>query len=171
MKTDAPRQTYFDPATEQVKLDAKDKKILDQLYRNARVPLSDIARKTGIPKDSVLYRVRRLEKLGVVRYVAILNPSKIGHPIFKFVNLILHNFHPKEEERFVSFIKSHPNIIYSAKTSGRYDYTIAICAKSLRHFDEVMKVLRTEYSSIIKDFETVDILEEYKYDYMIDLIS
>src|SRR3989344_3161692 len=138
---------YFRYDVEKIKLDSKDKKILELLYKNSRTPVSEIARKTGIPKDSVLYRVKRLEKLKAVTYITIINPV------------------------FIGFITTHPNIIYSAKTSGRYDYTIAISAKSLKHFDEIMKLLRTKFSDIIKDFETVDILEEYKYDYMVDLID
>jgi len=162
---------YFRYDVEKIKLDSKDKKILELLYKNSRTPVSEIARKTGIPKDSVLYRVKRLEKLKAVTYITIINPVLMGFPIFKFINLMLHNFNPKREKEFISFITTHPNIIYSAKTSGRYDYTIAISAKSLKHFDEIMKLLRTKFSDIIKDFETVDILEEYKYDYMVDLID
>jgi DNA-binding Lrp family transcriptional regulator len=162
---------YFNYDVEKVKLDRKDKKILELLYKNSRTPITQIARKTGIPKDSVLYRVKRLRKLEVVRYAAILDPVKIGYPIFKFINLVLYNFDEEREKKFLSFINTHPNITYSAKTSGRYDYTIAICAKNLIHFDKVLKQLRTEFSDMIKDFETVDIIEEYKYDYMIDLIE
>ena len=54
---------YFRYDVEKIKLDSKDKKILELLYKNSRTPVSEIARKTGIPKDSVLYRVKRLEKL------------------------------------------------------------------------------------------------------------
>ena len=164
------KQIYTEE-TDEVKLDSKDKKILKILVENARTPLSVIARKTGIPKDSVLYRVRRLEKLNAVQYVTIINPLRMGYHLFKFVNLILHNFTPDREKKLLSYLLTDPLIIYVAQTSGRYDYTVGIVAKNTKHFGDIMKNLRTKFSDIIKDFESVDILGEYKYDYIVDLIK
>jgi DNA-binding Lrp family transcriptional regulator len=48
-------------------IDAKDRLLLDLLYRNARLPLKTIAAKVGLARSSVRERVARLESRGVIR--------------------------------------------------------------------------------------------------------
>ena len=53
---------------EKVKLDQKDKKILSLLDHDARLTVAEISRKTGIQRDSVLYRINRMKKMRVIRF-------------------------------------------------------------------------------------------------------
>jgi Lrp/AsnC family leucine-responsive transcriptional regulator len=156
---------------EKVRLTENDKKILKLLDKNARMLISEISRRTGIQRDSVLYRIKRMEKLKVIRfYHTVLNPSILGCPIYTFVNIVLHNIDEETEKSLVSFLRQHPNIVYVAKTTGKWDFTICIAAKSLKNFDEIITQIRLKFSRVIKDFETSSIIQEYKYDYMVDLI-
>ena len=157
---------------EKVKLDEKDKKVLEHLYKNARVPVSEISRKTGIQRDSVIYRIKRMEKLNVIRsYTVLLNPLMLGYPIYSFVDIELHNFDEKSEKSFLGFLKSHPQITYVAKLTGKWDYEIVISAKDLGEFEDILKQMRLRFSDIIKNYESSMILQEYKFDYFLDLIS
>ena len=155
-----------------MKLDKKDKKILEILNKDGRAPVSTISRKTGIPRDSVNYRLQRLIKSGIIKFFhTVIDPIKLGYPIFTYVNIILQNFDEENEKRFYSYLNGHPNIIYVAKTTGKWDCTIAVSAKSLEHFDEIMRGIRKEFSPMIKDFDTASIIDECKYDYMVGLID
>ncbi|MEM0493397.1 MAG: winged helix-turn-helix transcriptional regulator, partial [Candidatus Thermoplasmatota archaeon] len=49
-----------------VDLDLKDRKILYELDLNARQSFGDIGKKVGLSKDSVAYRVKRMEDEGVI---------------------------------------------------------------------------------------------------------
>lgn len=152
------------------KLDKKDKKILEILDKNARSSIADISRRTGIPRDSVMYRIKKMERQEVIRFFhTVLNPNVLNYPIYCFVNFVLQDF--TEEETFLSFLKTHPNIVYVAKTTGKWDFTINIAAKNLKHFDEIMMQIRKRFPRIIKDYETASIIQEYKYDKMVDLIE
>lgn len=154
------------------KLDGKDKKILEVINSNARASVSEIARKTDIPRDSVHYRLQRLIRTKVIKFFhTVLDPIKFGCPIFTYVNFVFHNFDDQKEKEFFSFLKNLPNVIYIAKTTGKWDCTIAIAAKSLEHFDSILREIRKKYSPIIKEFETASIIKEFKYDYMVDLID
>jgi len=153
------------------KLDKKDKLILEILQKNARTPMSKIARTTGIPRDSINYRIKRLEKLKVIRFHhALINPSKLGFPLYTAVQLSLSNFDEKTEEQLISYLTAHPNIVYVAKTTGKWDIMLGICSKDFKQFDEIMRSIRIKYSNILKDYETSSIIQEYKYDFMYDLI-
>jgi len=155
-----------------VALDSKDKKIIKQLQLNARLSISEIARKTGIPRDVVKYRIKRLEQEKVIRfYHAFLNPSKLGVPMYTYVLFSLTNFDPETEKKFISFLTSHKKIIYVAKLSGNWDMGIGVCSKDFKDFDNVLFEIRTKFSSIIKEFHVGSVIDEYKYDYMVDLID
>jgi len=157
---------------EKVKLDKKDKKILECLDKNGRISIANISRKTGIQRDSVLYRIKKMKKQKVIRFFhTVLNPSILGYPVYTFVNFILYNFSEEDEKVFLSFLKTHPNVVYVAKTTGKWDFTINIAAENLKQFDEIMREIRREFSKIIKDYETASIIQEYKYDYLVDLIK
>jgi Lrp/AsnC family leucine-responsive transcriptional regulator len=163
-------QKYFDFEAIPVKLTQKDKKILEQINKNARMSLADISRKTGIPKDSVLYRLRRMEREEVFRYAAIINPLKIGLPIANVAYLQLVNFTPEKEKKLVAHIKTNPNIMYGAKLMGKYDFAVGFVARNMLEFDKILNEFKTNFGDIIKDFDIFSIVEEYKYDYLLDLI-
>jgi len=60
-------------------LDKKDGTILDMLSRNARVPVTDIAKRLGISNTATKKRIGRLEKNGIIRgYRADLDFQMIG---------------------------------------------------------------------------------------------
>ncbi len=62
-----------------VKLDAKDRRILDELERDAKATTGKIAKRTAIPVTTVHNRIRRLEQTGVVtRYRPVLDHRKLG---------------------------------------------------------------------------------------------
>jgi len=156
---------------EKVKLDDKDKKIIEQLQKNAKQSISDIARKTKLPRDVVKYRIKKLEEEKVIRfYHAFLNPSKLGYPLYAYVTFSLFNLELEDEEKFINFLKQHPKIIYVAKFSGKWDFCIGVCAKNYKELDEITRNIRKKYTKIIKEFEVNPVIQEYKYDYMVDLI-
>lgn len=153
------------------KIDGKDKKIIEELQKNARQSISDIARKTRLPRDVVKYRIKKLEEEKVVRfYHAFLNPSKLGYPLYAYVTFSLFNLEPEDEDTFISFLKQHPKIIYVAKFSGRWDFAIGVCARDYKELDDVTRDIRKKFTRFIKDFEVSPVIQEYKYDYIVDLI-
>lgn len=156
---------------EKAKLNLKDKKILQVLDKNARTTIAEISKRTNIPRDSVLYRINRMKKNNAIRFFhTVLNPSILGYEIYSFVNFVLTNLTPKKENEFLAHLKTHPNIVYIAKTTGKWDFIINIVAKNLKEFDGVLYHIRMNFSEIIKDYETSSIIQEHKYDYMVDLI-
>ena len=156
---------------ERIKLDAKDKKIIEQLQKNCRQTIAEIAKATKLPRDVVVYRIKRLEKENVIRgYHAFLNPSKLGHPLYSYVFFSCYNLKPEDESRFINYLKIHKNLIYVAKNSGEYDFTIGVCAKDYLEFDEILREIRQRFIDVIKEIKITPVIQEYKVDYMADLV-
>ena len=68
-------------------LDEVDRKLIAELMQNARSPLAEIARRTGIPRTTLAERLDKLEKRGIIKgYRIDLNPRKLG---FKYAAFVL----------------------------------------------------------------------------------
>jgi len=60
-------------------IDQKDQKILEALKQNSRQSMHQIAKKTMIPVTTVFNRVKRLERLGVIKaYTIEVDQKKLG---------------------------------------------------------------------------------------------
>ena len=63
-----------------IKIDLKDKKILNEIEMNARVSHAEIAKKVGLSKQVVKYRIERLEKEKVIQsYFAVIDIARLGY--------------------------------------------------------------------------------------------
>lgn len=61
-------------------IDERDKKIIDILRRNSRVPNTEIANQLGISEASVRNRVKELQEEGVIRRFTVeVVPGKLGY--------------------------------------------------------------------------------------------
>jgi Lrp/AsnC family leucine-responsive transcriptional regulator len=157
---------------EKVKLDSKDKKIIEQLQKNSRQTIKEIAEATKLPRDVVVYRIKKLEQNKVIRsHHTMLNPKKLGYSLYVYAMFSCYNIKPEEETKFVDYLKSHKQIIYVAKNSGKYDFTIGVCAKDYMDFDEIIRGIRQKFSEFIRDIESLPTVQEYKFDWMVDLID
>lgn len=156
---------------EKAKLDAKDKKIIEQLQINARQTIAQIAKKTKLPRDVIAYRIKKLEDEKVIRsHHSFLNPAKLGYPLYAHVTFACYNLKPEEEKQFVKYLVANKNTVYVAKTSGNYDFTIGVCAKDYREYDAIISEIRRKFTNVIKDIATQFTIQEYKFDWMVDLI-
>ena len=112
-----------------------------------------------------------MEKTKVVRaHHTSLNPNMLGYPLYVYVLFSTYNIKPEIEKKFISYLTSHSQIVYVAKNSGQYDFTIAVCAREYLEFDEIIRQIRQKFTDVIKNYTTCPTIQEYKFDWMVDLI-
>jgi DNA-binding Lrp family transcriptional regulator len=69
-------------SAERLRTDEVDRRILGELLRDCRRSYRSLARRTGVSVGTVLSRIRRLEKAGVIRgYSALLDHEKLGYQL------------------------------------------------------------------------------------------
>ena len=117
-----------------VPLDLKDKKILLELDFNARQSNSEIAKKVGLSKQGVDYKIKNMISKGIITgFYPVINITKLGYYycrlFIKFQNLTKN----KEEEIF-SYFKAHKRINWIVKFYGTYDVVMASYVKSVSEF-------------------------------------
>ena len=88
-----------------LKLDLKDKKILHILDMDARESYSQIAKKVGQSKEVVNYRIKNLEKKGIVKgYYVITDMAKLGYEFYR-VLLKFQNISEEQQKKIINYAK------------------------------------------------------------------
>jgi Lrp/AsnC family transcriptional regulator for asnA, asnC and gidA len=120
-----------------VKLDAVDRKILNILQIDARTSFASIARELGVSEATVRFRVKKLLEKGVIiRFIALLNPRKIGLPITAIIMAkVDSNLLEEAFERLASFDETH----HVFQSTGEYDIVAVVHARDLLHLSELRK--------------------------------
>ena len=98
-------------------LDGIDIEILNILQEDADVPDKRLAEKVGLSPSSVLARLRKLKKEGIIkRYVAILDEEKLQKSTVAYVFVTLARHEVKIAQSFVKrFVTTHTS--WNAPTS------------------------------------------------------
>src|SRR3989344_56311 len=119
------------------KLNLKDKKILYELEKNARVTISDIAKKVGLSKQLVSYKIKRLEEEKIIEgYHAIIDTSKLGYTTYRIYLKFQHLTTQKKDEIF-DYLTAINEITILLTIDGRWDAGFAIMVKGIYEFYDV----------------------------------
>jgi Lrp/AsnC family leucine-responsive transcriptional regulator len=130
------------------KLDTIDRTILLALQKDCRISLHKIARKLGVPKSTVHYRVRRLEEGGVIEgYYARLSPARLGNDYLAVV-LVRAKYGPGYHKKVGHKLATIPGVWAVYYVLGDIDFVILI-----RAVDRADYMRKLELISSMKDIE------------------
>lgn len=109
------------------RLDVIDRKILQTLQREARISNVDLAKRVHLSPTPCFERVRRLEEAGYIeRYVALLNPKKLGMGLLAFVEVSLDKTNPTAFDRFRSTVAGMVEVQECHMVAGGFDYLLKV---------------------------------------------
>ncbi len=139
----------------EIKLDELDLKILNELCENCRTPSVKIAEKIDLTADAVNYRIKKMVDGNVIRKFTILaNLSALDYHWYTF-SLAVKTFNKQYDEKFKQFVTTHPYILRAVKTLGLWDFLLYVAADSPRHFHSTVKEIKTYFSEIIRNHQTL----------------
>jgi DNA-binding Lrp family transcriptional regulator len=149
------------------KPDAIDWEILRTISHDGRMPVSRIARKLGIKRETVKYRLNKLFSSGVIKYcLPYLDLAKIGYPVWGFMLVSFKDLDSKSEAQFDDYVRKNPHIIFAYRSLGEWDFGVEFFAKTPQHLYEIQKELKSKFAKIIKDVKTGSIIEVTKISYV-----
>lgn len=143
-----------------MKLDDIDVSILSHMRDDAKMPLKELARELRVHPNTLLQRVRKLEKAGVIKkYVAEVDYSKAGMDLHVIINMKVSRGRAGDLEQLKQLINiKELEAIYAV--SGIWD-VIALCrVKNRKHFLEVVQ--RIGDHPIVTKTSSSMVLFEYK---------
>ena len=117
-------------------MDRRDLEIIRVLEENARLPLTEIARRLGISETAVRKRIARLEREGVIEgYTVRVNPAKLGFTVVAFVGV---DATPERYLAVASKLASLEEVKHLAITSGDHMIMAEVWARDGKHLMEVL---------------------------------
>ncbi len=128
-------------------LDTKDKKILAELDMDARQSISSIAKKVGLSKEVVNYRIKQLEKKGVINgYYTVLNITKLGLMFCRFFTRV-QNVDLKKEKEIFEFAQQHPEVCWVVSTKGPWDLVFVMLVNKINEFKKITDLFSYTYGT------------------------
>ena len=137
-------------------IDNIDLKILNVLSKNAKMPYTEVAKKVFVSGGTVHVRMRKLEKMGVVRGTKLdIDYDKLGYNISSYMGIYLEKSFLYKET--VKSLKKIPEIVEIHAITGQYTIFIKIICKDTSHFrnflDTVHKVKGITRTETLMSFE------------------
>ncbi len=120
-------------------LDRYDRKILEILSVEGRLPITDLAKRIGMSKSPCQVRFKRLVKnIFIVGFRAVLNPMKlnIGHVAFVEVKLL--NTKQAALLAFNDAVRDIPEIEQCHMIAGSFDYLLKVRTKDINAYRHVL---------------------------------
>src|SRR3989338_11369925 len=117
------------PATPQkIRWDLYDKKICWELIQNARKPASVIAKTIRLSKETVLYRIKRLQQEEIiVEFRPRVNYPRLGYGYYM---IFLHTTLQRERSAFLQSLLAKPYVTWVAQGTGRWDILLHCLARN-----------------------------------------
>lgn len=139
-------------------LDVLDHEIIGYLQRDGRIPFTDIAKSLDISEGTVRNRVARLQEMGVIQFVGLVDPYLLG---FDAPAMIGVSVDPPKLESAAEIIAAFPEVSYLVMVSGEFDMIVEVMCEdreSLAKFlnqklRQVPGITRTQTYLILRTFK------------------
>jgi len=106
-------------------MDDTDRRILEILQDDTRLPQAEIARRVGLSAASVNERIKKLDREGVIRgWVALLDDQLVGNDITAFMEVFIE--HPRHEREFVDLMKSLDEVQECHYVAGEFSCLVKV---------------------------------------------
>jgi len=121
-------------------IDQVDMEILKMLQDDCRMTLDEMATRLNISKSTVYYRIKKLERMGVIMGChAKLNPEKMGKD-YVAIMLVRAKYGPGYHDKVGQKLSSVAGVTSVYFMFGEWDFIVQIKASSR---DEILKVLES----------------------------
>ncbi len=152
------------------RLDDIDIKILRQLQRDAHLTVKELAARIHLSPSPTFERQKRLEREGYIeRYMATVNPKKVGNDIIVLCNIRLKQHSQAFIQELMDAVQNIEEITECYNTSGDFDFLIKVYAHDMKAYQQFM--LNTLGSmECIGSLHSVFVIGEIKNTYAVPIV-
>ncbi len=118
-------------------LDAKDRRILELVQRDAKTSQAEIARKVGLSTAAVNERLRKLENAGFIRrWTAVVDAQAVGATVGAFVEVFIE--HPRHEAEFVEKVLTLDEVQECHHITGEFSLLLKVRVRDMDALRELL---------------------------------
>jgi Lrp/AsnC family transcriptional regulator, leucine-responsive regulatory protein len=129
-------------------LDPIDRRILEELQRDAGLTNQELAARVGLSPSPCLRRVKALEESGVIeRRVTLLSPQKLGLALTALIQISMDRHTPDRFDKFEKTVKRYPEVQACYLITGQqHDYLLMVVVPGMEQYQAFLldKITRIE---------------------------
>ena len=119
------------------KIDQLDRKILQIITQNARLPFKDVAEECGVSRAAIHQRVQRLIDMEVITGSGyMINAKMLGYQMCAYIGITLDKGSLYKE--VVAELEKIPEVVESHYTLGHYTILIKLYAQNDEHLMQLL---------------------------------
>ncbi len=137
--------------------------MLYELHWNARQTYSALAKKLRVSKQVIGYRVKQLEKQGIIKsYHAVIDWRTLGYNAIR-VYLKWRDINLEKEEEVYRHIKEDPLFMWSIRFEGEIDIAFYVWVKDIQEFAKKWFIFISKYKKYIQKYEMYESVDMIHY--------
>jgi Lrp/AsnC family leucine-responsive transcriptional regulator len=143
-------------------LDRYDAAILDELQRDGRRSIVELAEEVGLSSTPCARRVRLMEQAGIIQgYTALIDPTQLGLKVQAFIQVKLERHTDENLEQFRRSVDAMEEIVSCHAMTGEYDLLLQVVVEDLESLSNVVlkKLLKIRY---VRDVHSSIVLNTIK---------
>ena len=145
-----------------VEIDSLDKKILELLVIDSRIPTLEIAEKLKSTVATINSRIKRLVKTSVIsRYTINIDWPKIGYQWYK-ADVILKN--PEKMQQIIEYIENNPNFFCRISSLGYVDLELMFMLNNANQLHQIMEDLSSKFPDTIENYKYFSTTKTHKFE-------
>ncbi len=133
-------------------IDELDLKIIKALSEDCSKPITQIAKETKISRPTVIARISKLKKTGIIDCGAKINVSKLG---FKLASIHFEAKDPKLEEQMIAQITKCPRLLQLFQVTGKSTYIALVFTENTETLLSTIDCLSTLLSAKVLSYQRV----------------
>ncbi len=111
-------------------IDAKDRRILNLVQRDATLSQAEIAKRVGLSTAAVNERLKKLKQNGVIRrFTALVDSRAVGATITAFVEVFLE--HPRFEPAFLARVLELDEVLECHHVTGEFSLLLKVRVRDM----------------------------------------
>jgi len=120
-----------------IKIDKLDRKILEIISQNARIPFKDVALDCGVSRAAIHQRVQRMIELDVIIGSGyFINPKILGYSTCTYIGVKLEK--ASMYKTVIPELDKIPEIVESHFTTGPYTILVKLYARDNEHLMDLL---------------------------------
>lgn len=145
-----------------MRLDRIDARILEELQRDGRRTVVELAERIGLSGTPCARRIRQLEESGIIKgYTAVIDPARLGLTVQAFVQVKLERHTDENVAQFRRELEALDEVVGCYATTGEHDFLLQLIVADLEALSQIVlkKLLKI---SCVRDVHSTVVLETIK---------
>jgi Lrp/AsnC family transcriptional regulator len=152
-----------------MKLSRTDRRLLNELQRDATRKQSELAELVGMSRTSCWRRIRDFEEAGLIeRQVVLLNPRVAGFNIQVLLLVAMTEHTDENRQGFERHVSLLPEVTECFSVSGDRDYVLHVVVKDMDSYNEFLNSQVLKHSAV-RSASSTFVLRRVKYSTVLPL--